>query len=69
MGRFSSRALGIAYQLDDKTVIRAGAGRFITRLGVSDSIFLGGNPPFQPTANVSFGNADNPGGLAANAFR
>jgi hypothetical protein len=58
--------LGIAYQLDPKTVIRAGGGEFFTRLGVSDSIFLGGNPPFQPTANVSFGNADNPGGAGAN---
>jgi len=58
--------LGIAYQLNDKTVIRMGGGRFFTRLGVSDSIFLGGNPPFQPTANVSFGSADNPGGTSTN---
>ena len=58
--------VGIAYQLDNKTVIRAGGARFYTRLGVSDSIFLGGNPPFQPTANVSFGNADNPGGTSTN---
>jgi hypothetical protein len=47
-------------------VIRAGGGRFITRLGVSDSIFLGGNPPFQPNASVSFGSVDNPGGNGAN---
>jgi len=60
--------LGIAYQLDPKTVIRAGGGEFFTRLGVSDSIFLGGNPPFQPTANVSFGNADNPGGTGTNVL-
>src|SRR5580693_4541629 len=60
--------LGIAYQLNNKTVLRAGGGRFFTRLGVSDSIFLGGNPPFQPTANVSFGNADNPGGTSANSL-
>ncbi|HEY3740314.1 MAG TPA: carboxypeptidase regulatory-like domain-containing protein [Bryobacteraceae bacterium] len=60
--------VGIAYQLNDKTVLRAGGGRFYTKLGVSDSVFLGGNPPFQPTANVSFGNADNPGGTAANAL-
>jgi hypothetical protein len=53
---------GIAYQLNDKTVVRAGGGRFLTRLGVSDSIFLGGNPPFQPNASVSFGSVDNPGG-------
>ena len=59
--------LGIAYRLNDKTVLRAGAGRFITRLGDSDSIFLGGNPPFQPNASVSFGNVDNPGGVGTNA--
>ncbi len=59
--------LGIAYQLNKKTVFRAGAGRYITRLGVSDSIFLGGNPPFQPNARVDNGSADNPGaGGAAN---
>ncbi|MBV8831732.1 MAG: carboxypeptidase regulatory-like domain-containing protein [Acidobacteriaceae bacterium] len=60
--------VGIAYQLNDKTVIRTGGGRFFTRLGVSDSIFLGGNPPFQPTANVTFGNADNPGGTGQNVL-
>ena len=53
--------VGIAYQLNDKTVLRAGGGRYITRLGVSDSVFLGGNPPFQPNASVSFGSVDNPG--------
>ncbi len=51
-----------------KTVIRAGGGRFFTRVGVSDSVFLGGNPPFQPTASVNGGNADNPGGTSANSF-
>ncbi len=59
--------LGVAYSPNSKTVLRAGAGRFITRLGVSDSIFLGGNPPFQPNARVDNGSADNPGvGGAAN---
>src|SRR5216684_2977368 len=53
--------LGVAYQLNKKTVVRAGAGRYVTRLGVSDSVFLGGNPPFQPNASVSNGLADNPG--------
>jgi len=50
--------LGVAYQVNNKTVLRAGGGRFITRLGVSDSIFLGGNPPFQPNTSVAFGNVD-----------
>jgi carboxypeptidase family protein len=60
--------LGIAYQLNDKTVFRAGGGRFITRLGVSDSVFLGGDPPFQPNASVSNGSVDNPGGGGARAI-
>jgi hypothetical protein len=60
--------IGLAYQLGEKMVVRAGLGRFFTLLGQSDSIFLGGNPPFQPTANVSFGNADNPGGTSANSL-
>lgn len=59
--------VGIAYQLNNKTVLRTGGGRFFTRLGVSDSIFLGGNPPFQPNASVTFGNVDNPGGSGTNA--
>jgi hypothetical protein len=60
--------VGIAYGINDKTVLRTGAGRFVTRLGVSDSIFLGGNPPFQPTANVTAGSVDNPGGTSANSL-
>jgi hypothetical protein len=60
--------LGVAYAFNDKTVFRSGAGRFLTRLGVSDSVFLGGNPPFQPSASVSRGSVDNPGGGATNSF-
>jgi hypothetical protein len=60
--------VGIAYQLNDKTVIRAGGGRFYTRLGISDSVFLGGNSPFQPIASVSNGSVDNPGGGSQNLF-
>jgi TonB dependent receptor-like, beta-barrel len=60
--------LGVAWQVSDKTVIRAGGGRFLTRLGVSDSIFLGGNSPFQPIASVSNGVVDNPGGGPQNQF-
>jgi hypothetical protein len=60
--------VGLAYALNDKTVFRAAAGRFLTRLGVSDSVFLGGNPPFQPSAAVSRGSVDNPGGVGQTAF-
>jgi hypothetical protein len=60
--------IGVAYQITPKTVIRAGGGRFFTRLGVSDSIFLGGNPPFQPNASVANGSVDNPGGGGTRAI-
>jgi hypothetical protein len=60
--------IGLAYSLNDKTVVRAGAGRFFTRLGVSDSVFLGGNAPLQPMVSISNGNVDNPGGGTARAF-
>ncbi|HEY6400904.1 MAG TPA: TonB-dependent receptor, partial [Blastocatellia bacterium] len=53
---------GFAYAFNDKNVLRGGAGRFLTRLGVSDSVFLGGNPPLQPSVSVSFGDVDKPGG-------
>lgn len=59
---------GVAYSLNEKTVVRAGAGRFMTRSGVSDSIFLGGNPPFQPTSSVTNGTVDAPGGASAVNF-
>src|SRR5207244_11598771 len=65
--QFEAR-VGMAYQIIEKTAVRSAGGRFYPRLGVSDSVSLGGNPPFQPTANVSFGNADNPGGTAANSL-
>jgi hypothetical protein len=60
--------VGVAYALNDKNVFRAGVGRFLTRLGVSDSVFLGGNPPLQPTVSITGGNVDNPGGTAGNVF-
>ena len=53
--------LGIAYQLDDRTVIRAAGGEFVTRMGLLDNIFPGGNPPFQPFLTVNNVSVDNPG--------
>ena len=44
------------------------SGRYLSRIGVSDSVFLGGNPPFQPSASVSYGSVDNPGGVGQNTF-
>ena len=57
--------VGIAYQLNEKTVIRAGAGRFATRMGLLDNIFPGGNSPFQPFVTVTNVSVDNPGASLA----
>jgi Carboxypeptidase regulatory-like domain/TonB-dependent Receptor Plug Domain len=53
--------LGIAYQVDQKTVVRAAGGEFVTRMGLLDNIFPGGNSPFQPFVTVSNVSVDNPG--------
>src|SRR5262249_1627674 len=60
--------LGIAPGRRQKRSTRRGPARSSTNRGVSAWFFWGGTPPFQPTANVSFGNADNPGGTAANSL-
>ena len=59
---------GFTYQLDPTTVIRGGGGRFVERIGISDAVQLGGNAPFQPTASVTDGSVDNPGGTTASTF-
>lgn len=60
--------IGIAFQITPRTVIRAGGGRFMARPGVSDNIFLGGNPPFQPMVSIANGNVDNPSGGSRTGF-
>ena len=63
-----SRALASPIGFPRSSVIRGGAGRFLTRLGVSDSVFLGGNPPLQPMVSIANGNVDNPGGTSRTRF-
>jgi len=53
--------LGIAYQFDAKTVVRAGIGEFASRMPLIDNIFPGGNSPFQPFITVNNVRVDNPG--------
>lgn len=53
--------LGIAYQINEKTVIRSGAGEFSTAMPLLDNIFPGGNSPFQPFVTVQNVSVDNPG--------
>ena len=58
---------GFAWQVDPGTVFRAGGGRYVQRLGISDTVHVGGNAPFQPASNVTRGSVDNPGGIGVNA--
>ena len=60
--------LGFAYQVSPGTVVRAGAGRYVQRLGISDTVHVGGNAPFQPASTVTRGSVDNPGGLGQNTL-
>ena len=59
--------VGFAYQISPGTVIRAGVGRYLQRLGISDTVHVGGNAPFQPSSTVTRGAVDNPAGIGANA--
>jgi hypothetical protein len=52
--------MGAAYSLNEKTVIRAGIGRYLTRFGLLDNIFPGANSPFQPFVTVANVSVDNP---------
>lgn len=58
--------VGFAYQISPGTVIRAGGGRYVQRLGISDTVHVGGNAPFQPASGVTQGSVDNPGGIGIN---
>jgi hypothetical protein len=60
--------LGLAYQVNTKTVLRAGFGRYVNRQGVSDFVFAGGIPPLQQVASVSSGTVDNPGAGASGSY-
>jgi hypothetical protein len=60
--------VGITYQVAPLTVVRASGGRFVQRVGISDSVQLGGNAPFQPSTTVTAGSVDNPGAAGANSL-
>jgi len=59
--------VGLAYQLNDKTVVRGGIGEFATRMGLLDNVFPGGNSPFQPFVTVANVSVDNPGAALTTA--
>jgi hypothetical protein len=59
--------MGAAYQLNSKTVLRAGIGRYVNRMGLLDNIFPGANSPFQPFETVNNVSVDNPGASLSGA--
>jgi hypothetical protein len=59
--------LGASYAIDPKTILRASAGVFHSRVTLNDSTLLGGQPPFQPMVAVANGIADIPGGTSGAA--
>jgi hypothetical protein len=59
--------LGIAYAINEKNVIRAGIGRYLTRFGLLDNTFPGANSPFQPFVTVNNVSVDNPGAALSGA--
>jgi hypothetical protein len=60
--------LGVAYAFNSKTVLRAGGGKFVERLGVNDSTQFGGNAPMQPLASFALGKVDTPSGAAGASY-
>ncbi len=59
--------VGIAYAVSPKTVVRAGIGRYITRMGLFDNVFPGANSPFQPFETVNNVSVDNLGASLSSA--
>jgi hypothetical protein len=60
--------VGMAYQLNPKTVVRFGGGIFHTRVLLNDSTLLGGNPPIQFKVGVTNGVVDQPAGTQRQTF-
>jgi hypothetical protein len=60
--------LGVAWQINPKTVLRLGGGVYHTRITLNDSTLLGGNPPIQFKVGVTNGLADQPTGATRRDF-
>jgi hypothetical protein len=60
--------LGVAYTIDQKTIVRAGVGKFFNRTGINRDLAQGGQPPFMEQFTVINGSADAPGGAERRIF-
>ncbi len=60
--------LGAAYTLNDKTIVRAGVGRFFNRTAINRDLAQGGQPPFMEQFTVINGSVDAPSGAERRVF-
>ena len=59
---------GVSYRINDRTIVRTGAGVFHNRVTLSDSTLLGGNPPIQFKVGVQNGLVDRPAATTPGVF-
>lgn len=59
---------GMAYTLNDKTIVRAGIGKFFNLTGINRNTAQGGQAPFMQQVTVINGSADAPGGATPQVF-
>jgi hypothetical protein len=60
--------LGFAYGINERTTLRAGAGRFLNRVQINTTAAYGFNPPLSEMQTVINGVVSSPGGAAVRNF-
>jgi len=60
--------LGFAYSINERTTLRAGAGRFLNRVQINTTAAYGFNPPLSEMQTVINGVVSSPGGAAVRNF-
>jgi len=60
--------VGLAYTIDQKTIVRVGVGKFFNRTGINRDLAQGGQPPFMEQVTVINGSVDGPGGAQRRVF-
>jgi hypothetical protein len=60
--------LGLAYMINQKTIVRTGVGKFFNRTGINRDSAQGGQPPFVEQFTVINGSVDAPSGAVRRDF-
>jgi hypothetical protein len=60
--------VGVAYTINQKTIVRAGVGKFFNRTGINRDLAQGGQPPFMEQVTVINGSVDAPSGAQRRVF-